>query len=220
VRRTRILVADSLEVFRLGVRNLLLRDSEFDVVEAASLDEIEQLEQWPDLALIDADLPLAGALAAIALLAERCDAVTIVWGFDPDRAQVLNAIRAGAHGYLHREMSGAGLVRALHGAVQGEAPLTRNLVTLMVNALHGLEERERATERLRVLSRRERQVLDLIAGGEQLRDIAEALEISEFTVRRHVQNILHKLDLRSRVAAASFYRQAVGPPDLVGARQL
>lgn len=220
MRRTRILIADSLELFRAGVRNLLLRESEFDVVEASSLDEVEQLEQWPDLALIDADLPPAGGLAAIALLAERCDAVTIMWSFEPERAQVLNAIRGGAHGYLHREMSGAGLVRALHGAVQGEAPLTRNIVTLMVNALHGLEERERASERIRLLSRRERQVLDLIAAGDQLREIAEALEISEFTVRRHVQNILHKLELRSRVAAASFYRRAVGAPDLAEARQL
>src|SRR5204863_10019879 len=94
VTRTRILVADALEIFRVGVRNLLLRESEFDVVEAASLEEIEGLADWPDLALIDADLPPSGGLAAVALLAERSDALTIVWSFETERAHVLEVIQA------------------------------------------------------------------------------------------------------------------------------
>jgi DNA-binding NarL/FixJ family response regulator len=218
MKAPRVLVADPLNVLRVGVRSLLLRESEFDVVEAASLDEVQSLEELPDLALIDSDLPPDGALAAITWLAERCDCETIVWSFEPRRDEVLDAIRAGARGYLHKQIAGRGLLRALRGAMHGEAPLSRGLVTLMVDALHGLEERDRARERLALLSRREREVLDLVAAGVPTRGIAVLLAISEFTVKRHVQNILFKLELRSRAAAASFYREAAGAPEVVAAR--
>jgi DNA-binding NarL/FixJ family response regulator len=78
----------------------------------------------------------------------------------------------------------------------------------MIDALHGMDERSRAIDRADMLSSREREVLDLIAEGARNRQIAAALSISEFTVKRHVQNILQKLDLPSRGAAATFYRAA------------
>jgi two-component system nitrate/nitrite response regulator NarL len=218
MKQARVLVADPLPIFRTGVRSLLRRESDFDVVEVGSLDELEQLDELPDIALIDAELPPRGALAVIAWLSERCDAAAIVWSYDPRRDHVLDSIRAGACGYLRKEISGAGLMRALHGAVQGEAPLSRELATLMVEALHGLEERDRARARLGLLSPRERQVLDLIAGGAHTRTIATTLAISEFTVKRHVQNILQKLQLRSRAAAATFYRAAADAPEVIAAR--
>ncbi len=215
---TRVLVADPLAIFRAGVRSLLVRESGFEVVEAASLAEFERLDgDWPDIALIDADLPPAGAIAAVAWLVERCDAETIVWSLGPTHEQVLAAIRAGARGYLHKEISPAGLVRALHGVARGEAQLSRELVTLTVDALHQAEARERTREQLALLSARERQVLDLLAQGAHTRSVAAELSISEFTVKRHVQNILQKLELRSRAAAAAFYRQAVGEVEAAAA---
>ena len=78
----------------------------------------------------------------------------------------------------------------------------------MIDALHGLDERARAHERAAVLTSREREVLDLVAQGARNRQIAAALTISEFTVKRHMQNILQKLELPSRRAAATFYRTA------------
>jgi DNA-binding NarL/FixJ family response regulator len=123
---------------------------------------------------------------------------------------VLSAVRAGAHGVLRKEISSEGLVRALHGIVHGEAPLSRGLATLMIDALHGHDARTRAHERFSSLSTRERQVLDLVAGGAGNKQIAAQLTISEFTVKRHVQNILQKLELPSRKAAATFHRTALG----------
>jgi DNA-binding NarL/FixJ family response regulator len=78
----------------------------------------------------------------------------------------------------------------------------------MIDAVHGLEERDRVRERAVVLSAREREVLALVARGARNRQIAEALSISEFTVKRHMQNILHKLNLPSRMADGLFYRSA------------
>jgi two-component system nitrate/nitrite response regulator NarL len=212
VRRTRILVADPLRIFRSGVRNLLARESDFEIVEAASFDEVVAATRvdCPDIALIDLELPPDGGIAATRHLAQRCTTHTIVWSFAPTRETVLGAVRAGAHGFLHKEISASGLVRALRGAVHGEAPLSRDLASMMIEALHGLDERDRARERAAVLSVREREVLEFVAQGARNKQIAQALTISEFTVKRHMQNILSKLELPSRRAAATFYRTAFG----------
>jgi DNA-binding NarL/FixJ family response regulator len=210
--RTRILVADSLHIFRAGVRNLLERESDFEVIEAGTLEEVLDAvaHKCPDIALIDLELRPLGGVVAVQRLAQRCSTYMIVWSFEPSRETVLAAVRSGAHGFLHKEISPEGLVRALHGVVQGEAPLSRDLATLMIDALHGHDERTRARERAAVLSSRERQVLDLLAEGARNKQIATLLTISEFTAKRHVQNILQKLELPSRGAAATFYRTAFG----------
>jgi DNA-binding NarL/FixJ family response regulator len=212
MRRTRILVADPLRIFRAGVRTLLERESDFEVLEAGSLDEVLATMDGdcPDIALIDLELPPLGGVAAVQRIARQCSTYTIVWSFEPTRDTVLSAVRSGAHGFLHKEISPDGLVRALRGAVQGEAPLSRDLASLMIQALHGMDARAIARDRAAVLSAREREVLDLIAQGARNKQIAASLVISEFTVKRHVQNILQKLELPSRRAAATLYGTAFG----------
>jgi DNA-binding NarL/FixJ family response regulator len=132
----------------------------------------------------------------------------IVWSFAPSRETVFAAIRAGASGYLHKEISPVGLLRSLRGVVRGEAPLSRDLAGLMIEGLRGFERRNQARDRLASLSAREREVLALAAHGARNRQIADALSISEFTVKRHMQNILHKLGLPTRGAAAGYYKAA------------
>jgi DNA-binding NarL/FixJ family response regulator len=210
VRRTSIVVADAGPIFRAGVRHLLGRESDFEVFDASTLpDLVQTLEQrTPDIALVDLELPPAGGVAAVAQLAPLYETRMIVWSFEATREIVLAAVTAGAKGFLPKEISPAGLIRSLRGVVRGEAPLSRGLATLMIDAVHGLEERDRVRERAVVLSAREREVLELVARGARNREIAQALSISEFTVKRHMQNILHKLDLPSRRAAGLFYRSA------------
>jgi DNA-binding NarL/FixJ family response regulator len=216
VTRTRILVADPLTIFRSAVRSLLARESDLQVVEAANFDEVAAHISCgcPDIALIDLELPPSGGVEAVKLLSELCSTHMIVWSFAPTREAVLAAVRAGADGYLRKEISPTGLVRSLRGIVNGEAPLSRDLATLMIDAIHGLEERDRTRERLSVLSLREREILEYVALGARNRQIAASLTISEFTVKRHMQNIHKKLGVDSRRAAADFYRAAQA--DLVG----
>jgi two-component system, NarL family, nitrate/nitrite response regulator NarL len=199
-------------MFRSGVRNLLAREGDFELSEAANFEELERAieSEQPDIALIDLNLPPAGGIGAVSLLAGRCETRLIVWSLDPSDATVLAAISAGAGGYVDKDISSSGLVRSLRGALRGEAPLSRRQTAELVEALHGVEERYRARERAVVLSRREREVLALVAAGARNRQIAEELEISEFTVKRHMQNILTKLQLSSRVAAGLFYVSAFG----------
>lgn len=203
----RVLVADPVTIFRTGVRNLLRRESDFEVVEASSCEEAElRLEAGcPEIALIDLDLPPNGGVEAVQLLSQRCNTYLIVWSFDPTPQSVLAAVRAGADGFLHKQISPTGLVRSLRGVIHGEAPLSRDLTRLMVDAIHGSELRDQSRERLAVLSAREREILEHVALGARNRQIAATLTISEFTVKRHVQNILSKLEVRSRRAASDYY---------------
>ena len=212
MRKTRVLVADPLRLFRAGVRSLLAREGDFSVTEAGSLEEVlaAATERCPDLALIDLDLPPSGGVDAVRRLAKACSAYTIVWSFDPTPATVLTAVQAGAHGFLHKETGPAELVRALRGVREGEAPLSPGLATLLIDALHDHDERARVREQAMVLSARELEVLDLVARGARNKQIAGALTISEFTVKRHVQNILGKLEVPSRKAASAFYETAFG----------
>ena len=203
----RVLVADPVTIFRTGVRNLLRRESDFEVVEASSYEEAElRLEDGcPEIALIDLDLPPKGGVDAVRLLSERCNSFLIVWSFDPTPHAVFAAVRAGADGFLHKQISPTGLVRSLRGAMHGEAPLSRDLTRLMVDAIHGSELRDQSRARLAVLSAREREILEHVALGARNRQIAATLTISEFTVKRHVQNILGKLEVGSRRAASDYY---------------
>ena len=207
---TRILIADAFTIFRTGVRDVLAKEPDFDVAEAADLDEVRAsaARETLDVALIDLDLPPVGGVAALVELSRSRTTHSIVWSFEPTRETVLAAIRSGASGYLNKDISAQGLVRALRGVMQGEAPMPRDLTTLMIEALHGLDQRDRVRDQASLLSSRERQVLALVARGARNKDIANELTISEFTVKRHMQNILEKLELPSRHAAAGFYRTA------------
>ena len=208
----RVLVADRRDIFRSGVRALLEREGDFAVVTAADLPSaVSTAERGVDVGLVDLELPPEGGVAAVRALCRACSACMVVWSFSPGRQTVLEAIRAGASGYLEKTVSPEALIRSVRAASRGEAVLQRDLVGLMIHALHDVDERVRAREQAASLSAREREVLDLVASGRQNREIAERLVISEFTVKRHVQNILHKLELPSRRAASAFWRAAFAP---------
>jgi DNA-binding NarL/FixJ family response regulator len=192
------------------VRTLLVRESDLAVLEAGTvLDAVAVARSTrPDLALVDLELPGGGGVEAVRRLAEEGVGRLVVWSLDPTPESVLAAVRAGASGYLDKRVTTEGLLRALRGLDLGEAPISRGLTWQMIEALHGLDRQERARERAAVLSRREHEVLAMVAHGARNREIAGELAISEFTVKRHVQNILQKLDVESRNAAAGFYRTA------------
>lgn len=203
--KTRVCIADPVAIFRAGVREVLVREKDFDIVEASSFDELAAaLELGVDIVLVDSELPPFGALEAVRRLKGSCEEL-VVWSLRPEKESVLDAIRAGATGYLRKEISPEGLVRSLRGVSRGESPLSRDLAALMIDALHASESSQRARELAAVLSQREREVLDHVARGSRNKQIAAALTISEFTVKRHVQNILQKLELPSRRAAAALY---------------
>jgi two-component system, NarL family, nitrate/nitrite response regulator NarL len=208
-----VLVADPLAIFRSAVRALLVREGDFEVLGAADANELDACirERSPDVVLMDLDLPPAGAIKAIAAVHELCTAHIVVWSFGANRDTVLSAISAGASGYLSKSISPLGLIRALRAIRHGEAPLSRELTYMMVDAIHASEQRGQARDETRSLSKREREVLELVARGLHNKEIAAELCLSEFTVKRHVQNILEKLGASSRHAAAAVFQAAQEP---------
>jgi DNA-binding NarL/FixJ family response regulator len=208
--RTRVLVADSAGIFRSSICSLLAREDDFDVAGAVDAGEVLAAVQrgWPDIVLIDQDLPPVGAINALERMRGLSSARAIVWGYDPGSEDLLAAVCAGADGYLPKHVTRPALVRSLRAVARGEVALPRPLTAALFEAMYDVSERNRARERAHLLSARELQVLDLVAAGLQNKEIATALYISVLTVKRHVQNILEKLGVSSRYEAAAVYRSA------------
>lgn len=196
----RILVVDDHPVVREGLVATLEDDPEFTVVGAAGSAEdalaLARAER-PDVVLLDLELPGMDGLAAIpALTAAHPDArILILTAYDTDE-RVIGAIRSGAKGYL---LKGAGLeeiaraIRTVHG---GESYLEPRIAA---KVLAGLTGPRRST----ALTRREREVLKMVADGRSNKQIARALKITERTVKFHVTAILNKLGADNRAQAVA-----------------
>ena len=216
-RPVRVALADPFPVFRLGVSAILAETGEFEVSEATSLDELEELlavDPPPDLALVDLDLPTSPA-DAVALLCQN-DVAPVMWSRRSrlSAGLVFELVRAGAVGVLTKEISPAGLVRALRGAMRGQAALGRETAWLLIEGAQASNTTSSTAQRT-PLSPRELEVLELVADGRANKAIARHLGLSEFTVKRHVQNILRKIGARSRWEASASYlaqREDVAAP--------
>jgi DNA-binding NarL/FixJ family response regulator len=162
----------------------------------------------PEVVLVDIDLPLRSGIDLVRDLAPRMPGVAFVMlSADQTEQMIVEAVRAGAKGYLSKDMDPAALVRAVRGIREGEAPFNRHATRVVVDRYQALLQNGRALDfRLPELTERENQVLALLAEGLTDREIADALVISRRTVETHVANILAKLRVASRVQAARIYR--------------
>ena len=189
------------------------------VAEAQGLaDAISSLERTrPDVALIDADAssgPVAWAISRMKETAPRCK--VIVLASEERAGPIVDALQAGASGYLTRDASIEELVRATRSVHEGEVVVPPDMTSeLLVTLLSQRGYRDEAQARLELLTRREREVLGLLAQGADKDMIAHQLVISPETARTHVQNILAKLEVHSRLEAAAFARRIHVVPDLV-----
>lgn len=205
----RIVVVEHERFLRRGLERLLSATPGMIVVGGAeSIYEVECLPQRvdADVILAGADLPDMQGTAGIPRLLSRFPyAQVVILGPGSDPGLVVGAFRAGADGYLTRDISPDGLVRALQGIERGEAPLPRSLTYLLVEAIRYTTPQALDANVLGRLSPREREVLREISGGHSNTEIAAHLGVSESTVKTHVSNILRKTGSRSR-----FLLQAVG----------
>jgi DNA-binding NarL/FixJ family response regulator len=200
----RVLIADDHAVVRQGLRTFLELQADIEVVgEAAdgeaAVDAAAQLE--PDVVLMDLVMPKLGGVAAIERLRQRVPAarVLVLTSFlDDDK--MLPAVRAGAAGYLLKDVAPAELVRAIRTVDGGESQLHPTVAARVLRELSDGGRDDRAAS----LTAREREVLVLIARGRANKAIAYELGVAEKTVKTHVGNILGKLGLSDRTQAALY----------------
>jgi DNA-binding NarL/FixJ family response regulator len=207
-RAIRLLLVDDQALFREALRLLLATQPDLAVVgEAANGEEALRLagELGPDVVLMDLRMPvLDGVAATRRLRAERPTPQVIVLTTFDDDVDVFEALRAGAIGYLLKDVSGDRLFEAIRAAARGESFLQPAIATKLVAEfarLSGLRSAPPATLP-NPLSERELEVLKLLATGATNREIGAQLYIAEGTVKNHLTNIMAKLDARDRSQAA------------------
>ena len=199
--RVRIIIADDHPLVRSGLRALLEREAEFQVVAEAA-DGYEAIElallHKPDVVLLDVGMPrLSGPDAAQSISQKLPGARIVMLSMHSDEAYVLRALKAGARGYLLKASPEADVLAAVRAVAAGNAYFSPSITKLLVEE-YVVEARRRGIEdSYDLLSIREKEVLQLLASGKSNREIAEMLFISVSTVETHRTNIFQKLQLHN-----------------------
>ena len=207
----RILVVDDHTLFRRGLTALLSRDPRFNVIgDAADAGEALRRAQelQPDLILLDNHLPGVNGVDALPALREAAPAARVLMlTVSEDERDLATALRNGACGYLLKTMEGDALARAILRAVRGESVVADEMTGKLFAAFRDAAASAQVVAAppvspLAQLSPREQEILRGIARGASNKTIARELGIAETTVKIHVQHVLRKLDVASRVQAA------------------
>ncbi|HTM09097.1 MAG TPA: response regulator transcription factor [Verrucomicrobiae bacterium] len=202
----RVLLVDDHSLFRQGLCSLLSKEPGFDVVGEAQdgLDAIAKAKELkPDLVLMDVSMPRCDGVEAARRLRQSFPGMKIVMLtiLESDK-KLFEAIKAGAHGYMQKNVKPELLFRTLRGVFSGEAAISRATAAKIMNefadqARHGgSAAREELTER-------ELGVLQLLTHGMTNKEIGQKLHLAENTIKNHLKNILDKLQVENRVQAAA-----------------
>ena len=218
----RVVIADDHRLFRDGMRSLLEARG-IDVVGEArngreAVDQARRLK--PDVVLMDLAMPDVNGLAATRLISAESPSVRVViLTASEDDADLFDAIKSGAQGYLFKNLDSDEFFRLLEGVAHGEPALTSGLARKLLGEFARPAPAPRAAEPASALTDREREVLDLLVQGiTSNRELAERLVITENTVKYHLRNILDKLHVQNRaqVVAYAVREGIVEPPHPMG----
>ena len=204
--KLRVLLVDDHKLFRSGVKALLARQADIEVVgEAADgLDGVQQARQLrPDVILLDLHMPGVSGRDAVRTLSEELPGTRVLMlTVSEDADDLLDTLHAGAAGYLLKNIDAEYFVDAIRRAAGGDSVISPEMTGKLVAGLKRAAAAPVPEKDL--LSAREREILVALARGASNKEIAREFELAESTVKIHVQNILRKLNLTSRVQAAVY----------------
>jgi two-component system nitrate/nitrite response regulator NarL len=206
--KIRVLLVDDHVLFRSGVKTLLERSDGFEVVDETG-DGLEGIKRArslkPDVVLLDLNMPGVGGLEAVKAIVEEAPEVRVLMlTVSEDAADLMDALRSGASGYLLKNIEMEELVSAIRRAAAGDSVVSPQMTAKLIQGVRDQPRiSDKAIERDR-FSPRERDILACLARGESNKEIARALDLAESTVKIHVQNIFKKLGVTSRVQGALY----------------
>jgi len=203
----RVLLVDDHTLFRSGIKALLQRQPGFEVVGEAG-DGLEGLKRakslQPDVVLLDLHMPGISGREAVQLIVEEVPGSHVVMlTVSEDAEDLLETLRAGAQGYLLKNIDAEFLIDAVRRAAEGEAVMSAQMTAKLMQNVRAASKPQPVADHDK-LSPREREILGFLARGASNKDIARDLELAESTVKMHLQGILKKLGLASRVQAAVY----------------
>jgi len=210
MRKLRILIADDHGIVRKGLRLQLEQNENFEVVGEAGdgLEGIKRAKSLkPDIVLLDLHMPGISGREAVQLISEEAPETRVVMlTVSEDAEDLIDCLRAGATGYLLKNIETDYLVAAIRRAAEGESVMSPQIAHKLADSLRAppRDKPGASDASLDKLSPREREILIMLARGDSNKEIAGALHLAESTVKIHVQGILRKLNLAGRVQAAVY----------------
>ena len=203
----KIILIDDHTLFRSGIKALLLRQHDFEVIGEASdgLSGIKIISQLqPDVVLLDLDMPgMNGREALSQIISINPQQAVIMLTVSEDSDDLTECMRIGARGFLLKNINADFLLDSIRKAVDGDNVFSPEMTTRLVQSLIS-PSAPRTDQALSTLTPRELEILGYLAAGHSNKVIARHLDLAESTVKVHVQNLLRKLDLSSRVQAAVY----------------
>ncbi len=214
----RVLIADDHLLFRDGLKSLLEARGVEVVAEAQNGKQAVEMARYfkPDIVLMDLTMPEMGGLDATRVLtADESDTRVVVVTASEDDADLFEAIKSGAQGFIPKNLEASQFFELLDGVTRGEPALTPGLARKVLREFAKPEE-PKAERNATELTEREREVLELLVQGiTSNKELAERLVVSENTVKYHLRNILDKLHVQNRaqVIAYALRHRLVDPPE-------
>ena len=204
----RILLIDDHSLLRSGIRLLLEKQPDFEVVAEAGdgIEGVKRAQQHkPDVILLDLNMPgLSGLETLQLLLQDNPGCAVIILTVSEEADELGQALRDGARGYLIKNIEGDALSTAIRRAAAGEAVIDNTMTAKLVSQFRAQPKAGAVAAERDKLTVREREIVQCLAKGESNKEIARSLDVAESTVKIHVQNILKKLNLNSRVQVAVY----------------
>lgn len=207
-KKIKVLIADDHALMRQGLKQILELENNIKIIAQASNGEEtieETLKHKPDVILLDINMPKLNGIEALRRMRSiGIQSKVIILTLHDDKEYLCETVNIGANGYVLKDADSDSLVKAINDVMDGKSYIQPSIANLLVSEIRSKEHKSADEMRIEALTKREYEVLTLIAEGLNNKEIAGRLFISEKTVKNHVSSIFRKIEVSDRIQAAIF----------------